>query len=84
MRGKELGLVSRELGLKAQIGELTMANELLDAKIDKWVRGFQAVKELRLTLLELDDRHNLTWLIERDGFISPSEARSRLLQEVAA
>jgi putative transposase len=48
-----------------------------------WVRHFQTIEELRQALLEFRETYNATWLIERHGFMSPSEFRQRQLQPVA-
>jgi transposase InsO family protein len=48
-----------------------------------WVRHFQTIEELRQALLEFRETYNATWLIERHGFMSPSEFRQRPLQPVA-
>ncbi len=49
-----------------------------------WLRRFEAVEELRLALLEFKDRYNSEWLIERDGWISPTEQRRCLTGVQAA
>ena len=48
-----------------------------------WVRHFQTIEELRQALLEFRETYNATWLIERHGFMSPSDFRQRQLQPVA-
>jgi transposase InsO family protein len=48
-----------------------------------WVRHFQTIEELRQALLEFRATYNATWLIERHGFMSPSDFRQRQLQPVA-
>jgi hypothetical protein len=40
-----------------------------------WLRPFQNVEELRLTLHEWAARYNRSWLIERHGFLTPEQAR---------
>ena len=41
-----------------------------------WLRPFKNVEELRLALLEWAARYNRSWLIERHGFLTPSQARA--------
>ena len=48
-----------------------------------WVRSFQTVEELRLALLEFRELYNSTWLIERHGFLSPTDFRQCRLQSTA-
>jgi transposase InsO family protein len=40
-----------------------------------WLRPFRNVEELRLALLDWADKYNRSWLIERHGFLTPSQAR---------
>jgi putative transposase len=40
-----------------------------------WLRPFQNVEELRLALLDWAARYNGSWLIERHGFLTPTQAR---------
>ena len=51
-----------------------------------WVRTFDTVEELRLTLLEFKDRYNGAWLIERHGHQTPAAVRAAftVAVEVAA
>lgn len=44
-----------------------------------WIRPFDTVEELRLTLLAFRDQYNREWLIERHGYQSPSAQHERLL-----
>jgi transposase InsO family protein len=48
-----------------------------------WVRTFETIEDLRQALLDFKENYNTTWLIERHGFITPSEFRQRHLQPVA-
>ena len=48
-----------------------------------WVRHFQTIEELRQALLAFRETYNATWLIERHGFMSPTDFRQRQLQPVA-
>ncbi len=47
------------------------------------IRSFTTVEELRQALLAFKDLYNRTWLIERHGFKSPSQARQSLLEAAA-
>jgi putative transposase len=40
-----------------------------------WVRHFDTIEQLRAALLEFKKVYNATWLIERHGFLTPSQAR---------
>jgi transposase InsO family protein len=40
-----------------------------------WLRPFKNVEELRLALLDWAARYNTSWLIERHGFLTPTQAR---------
>ena len=42
-----------------------------------WLRPFRNVEELRLALLDWAARYNRSWLIERHGFLTPTEARTK-------
>ena len=48
-----------------------------------WFRHFQTIEELRQALLEFRETYNATWLIERHGFMSPSDFRQRQPPPVA-
>jgi transposase InsO family protein len=48
-----------------------------------WVRTFETVEELRQALLAFRETYNDTWLIERQGFLTPAEYRRRQLQTLA-
>jgi transposase InsO family protein len=48
-----------------------------------WVRTFETIEELRRALLEFRKTYNTTWLIERHGFLSPTEFRHQQLQPAA-
>jgi putative transposase len=43
-----------------------------------WVRSFQTIEELRLTLQEFRRTYNERWLVERHGHRTPAEIRRRL------
>lgn len=51
-----------------------------------WLRTFETVEELRLALQEFKQRYNTLWLIGRNGYLTPEQARLSLLPrpEVAA
>jgi transposase InsO family protein len=49
-----------------------------------WVWTFETVEHLRRALLEFQETYNNGWMIERHGFLSPSEHRRRLQQLAAA
>jgi len=40
-----------------------------------WVRHFDTIEQLRAALLEFKKVYNTTWLIERHGYLTPSQAR---------
>ena len=44
-----------------------------------WVRTFETVEELRLAVLAFRDTYNRTWLIGRQHYETPQQARERLL-----
>jgi putative transposase len=48
-----------------------------------WVRHFETIEELRQALLAFRETYNETWLIERHGYLTPSQFRQRQLQPVA-
>jgi putative transposase len=48
-----------------------------------WVRSFETIEQLRQALLEFRDIYNITWLIERHGFIPPAAFRRQQLEPVA-
>jgi transposase InsO family protein len=43
-----------------------------------WVQTFQTVEELRQALLAFKERYNREWIIQRHGFLTPEQARTRL------
>jgi putative transposase len=47
------------------------------------VRHFETIEELRQALLAFRETYNETWLIERHGYLTPSQFRQRQLQPVA-
>ena len=49
-----------------------------------WVRHFDTIEELRRALLVFRETYNTTWLIERHGFLTPTQFRQQQLQQVAA
>jgi transposase InsO family protein len=49
-----------------------------------WVRTFDTVEELRLTLLEFKARYNREWLIERHGYQTPAAVRAAFTAAVDA
>jgi transposase InsO family protein len=49
-----------------------------------WVRTFDTVEELRLALLEFQERYNREWLCERHGHRTPTAVRAQLTVKVAA
>jgi len=48
-----------------------------------WVRTFDTIEDLRQALLAFRDTYNTTWLIERNGFLTPAAFRQRQLQPAA-
>ena len=44
-----------------------------------WLRTFETAEELRLALQEFKDRYNREWLIARNGYLTPEQARRSLL-----
>lgn len=48
-----------------------------------WVQHFEIIDEQRQALLEFRETYNVTWLIERHGFISPADYRRQQLQQTA-
>src|SRR5215203_2028152 len=48
-----------------------------------WVRTFQTIEELRQALLAFRETYNTTWLVERHGFLTPTQFRQRQLQTAA-
>ena len=51
-----------------------------------WVRSFRTIEELRLALQQFKDRYNRDWIVQRHGYLTPCDARQKLLAnaEVAA
>ncbi len=49
-----------------------------------WVRTFRNVEELRCALQEFRDRYNQRWIVQRLGYLTPQQARQRLLALGAA
>jgi putative transposase len=48
-----------------------------------WVRTFKTIEELRQALLAFRETYNTTWLVERHGFLTPTQFRQRQLQTAA-
>ena len=48
-----------------------------------WVRYFKTIEELRQALLAFRETYNTTWLIERHGYLTPTEFRDKQLQPFA-
>jgi putative transposase len=48
-----------------------------------WVTTFETIEELRQALLGFRETYNTSWLIQRHGFVTPTEYRRRSLQPVA-
>ena len=48
-----------------------------------WVQTFETIEELRQALLAFRKKYNTTWLIERNGFVSPADYRRQQLQQTA-
>ena len=40
-----------------------------------WVRRFETVEELRLALLDFKTLYNTTWMVQKHGYLSPTQAR---------
>ncbi len=51
-----------------------------------WVRTFRNVEELRLALQDFRNLYNRSWILQKHGYLAPSQVRSKLAsrQEVAA
>ena len=45
-----------------------------------WVRHFETIEELRQALLVFREDYNTTWLIERHGYLTPSDFRQAQFQ----
>ena len=50
----------------------------------RWVRTFETVEDLRLALLEFQERHNRAWLCERHGHQTPAAVRAQFTVEAPA
>ena len=48
-----------------------------------WVRTFETIEELRQALLAFRETYNTTWLVERHGFLTPTQFRQWQLQTAA-
>jgi putative transposase len=48
-----------------------------------WVQTFDTIEELRQAPLVFRQTYNVTWLIERHGFITPAAFRQQQLQPAA-
>lgn len=50
-----------------------------------WVSTFETVEDLRTALQEFKTKYNREWLIARNGYLTPEQARLKLsLRPVAA
>jgi transposase InsO family protein len=50
-----------------------------------WIRTFETVENLRIALQEFRNKYNREWLISRNGYLTPEQARLKLsLRPVAA
>ena len=49
-----------------------------------WVRNFDTIEQLRQALLKFREVYNITWLIERHGYLTPNQFRQKQLQPIAA
>ena len=49
-----------------------------------WVRTFQTVEELRQALAEFRVRYNQRWIVQRHNYLTPVQAREKLLALGAA
>jgi hypothetical protein len=75
LRGEDLELVSRELGLTAATLSGWRDDFLAGGQAALWVRHFATVAELVEALREFRRIYNEQWLIERHGFRTPSQVR---------
>jgi hypothetical protein len=49
-----------------------------------WVERFRNVEELRRALIAFRAKYNASWIVERHGYLTPSQVRAELaLKEVA-
>jgi putative transposase len=48
-----------------------------------WIRTFETIEDLRQALLTFRETYNSTWLIERHGFMTPTDFRQKQLQSLA-
>jgi putative transposase len=44
-----------------------------------WLQTFKTIEDLRLALLEFQQRYNETWLIGRHGYKTPAQVRQEQL-----
>jgi len=49
-----------------------------------WVKVFRNVEEMRCALAEFRDRYNQRWIVQRLGYLTPTQARQQLLAIGAA
>ncbi len=51
-----------------------------------WIKTFRSVEELRLALHEFRDLYNRSWILQKHGYLTPSQVRAKLTsrQEFAA
>ena len=50
----------------------------------RWVRTFHTVEELRQALAEFRGRYNQRWIVQRHNYLTPVQAREKLLALGAA
>ena len=48
-----------------------------------WIRTFETIEDLRQALLTFRETYNSTWLIQRHGFMTPTDFRQKQLQSLA-
>jgi putative transposase len=63
------------------------------AVMERWIRtlkeeclylhDFETLEEARQVIATFIERYNAQWLLERHGYLTPTQARRALLQEVA-
>jgi putative transposase len=44
-----------------------------------WVKVFRNVEELRCALTEFRERYHQRWIVQRLGYLTPTQARQQLL-----
>lgn len=48
-----------------------------------WARTFETIEQLRLALIEFMRQYNERWLVQKHGYLTPSQARNKLSQPAA-